>query len=110
MTTSRKRWLTALLVLVLAAGGYYAWQNLRRDNLPAGIASGNGRIEAIEIDIATKTPGRIQDILVREGDFVTTGQILARMDTTQSEAQLRQAKAQLRRASEGTSKYPLWGV
>jgi HlyD family secretion protein len=101
MTTSRKRWLTALLVLVLAAGGYYAWQNLRRDNLPAGIASGNGRIEAIEIDIATKTPGRIQDILVREGDFVTTGQVLARMDTTQSEAQLRQAKAQLRRASIG---------
>ena len=101
MTTTRKRWLTALLVLALAAAGYFAWQKLARDNLPPGIASGNGRIEATEIDIASKTPGRIQDILVREGDFITTGQILARMDTTQLEAQLRQAKAQLRRASIG---------
>jgi len=101
MTTTRKRWLTALLVLVLAAGGYLAWQKLGGDNLPPGIASGNGRIEATEIDIASKTAGRIQDILVREGDFVTTGQVLARIDTTQLEAQLRQAKAQLRRASIG---------
>jgi HlyD family secretion protein len=72
---------------------------LRRDNLPPGIASGNGRIEATEIDIAAKMPGRIQDILVREGDFVTAGQVLARMDTTQLEAQLRQAEAQWRRAN-----------
>jgi HlyD family secretion protein len=101
MTTTRKRWLTALLVLVLAAGGYFAWQKLGGDNLPPGIASGNGRIEATEIDIASKTAGRVQEILVREGDFVTTGQVLARIDTTQLEAQLRQAKAQLRRASIG---------
>ena len=99
MTQSRKRWLTALLVVVLAAGGYFAWEKLRRDNLPPGIASGNGRIEATEIDIAAKMPGRIQDILVREGDFVTAGQVLARMDTTQLEAQLRQAEAQWRRAN-----------
>ena len=83
MTQSRKRWLTALLVVVLAAGGYFAWEKLRRDDLPPGIASGNGRIEATEIDIAAKMPGRIQDILVREGDFVTAGQVLAHMDTTQ---------------------------
>jgi HlyD family secretion protein len=96
---NRKRWLAALLVVLLAAGGYFAWEMLRRDNLPPGIASGNGRIEATEIDIAAKMPGRIQDILVREGDFVTAGQVLARMDTTQLEAQLRQAEAQWRRAN-----------
>lgn len=82
----------------LGAGGYFAWQKLGGDNLPPGFASGNGRIEAVEIDIATKTPGRIQEILFREGDFVTVGQVLARMDTTQLHAQLRQAEAQLRRA------------
>jgi HlyD family secretion protein len=98
MTQSRKRWLTALLVVALVAGGYLAWQKLGRDTLPPGIASGNGRIEATEIDIAAKAAGRIQDILVREGDFVTAGQLLARMDTTQLEAQLRQAEAQFRRA------------
>ena len=45
------------------------------------MASGNGRIEAVEIDIAAKAAGRLKDILVREGDFVTTGQTLAVMDT-----------------------------
>jgi HlyD family secretion protein len=93
-----KSWLIALLVVVRAAGGYFAWRKLGRDNPPPGFASGNGRVEAVEIDIATKTPGRIREILVREGDFVTVGQVLARMDTTQLHAQLRQAEAQLRRA------------
>lgn len=81
-----------------ARAATFAWQKLGGDNLPPGFASGNGRIEAVEIDIATKTPGRIQEILFREGDFVTVGQVLARMDTTQLHAQLRQAEAQLRRA------------
>jgi HlyD family secretion protein len=98
MKKNRKGWLVALLIVVLAAGGYFAWKKFGTDNLPPGIASGNGRIEATEIDIATKTAGRIQEILVREGDFVNVGQVLARMDTTQLQAQLRQAEAQLRRA------------
>jgi HlyD family secretion protein len=101
MATNRKPWMVALLVAILAAGGYFAWQKLGRSSLPEGFASGNGRIEGTEIDIATKTPGRVQDILVREGDFVTAGQVLAQMDTVQLEAQLRQAEAQLRRATIG---------
>lgn len=71
MRSNRKRWLIALLVVVLGAGGYFAWRKLGGDNLPPSFASGNGRIEAVEIDIATKAPGRIRDILAREGDFVT---------------------------------------
>jgi HlyD family secretion protein len=71
MKTKRKRWLIALLVMVLGASGHFAWQELRGDNLPAGFASGNGRIEAVEIDIGTKTPGRIREILTREGDSLT---------------------------------------
>ncbi|RTE94255.1 HlyD family efflux transporter periplasmic adaptor subunit [Bradyrhizobium sp. LVM 105] len=98
MKSNRKRWMTVLLVVAAAIGGYYAWQRFGKNSLPPGIASCNGRIEAVEIDIATKPPGRIQEILVREGDFVTVGRVLARMDTTQLHAQLRQAEAQLRRA------------
>ncbi|MET4841761.1 HlyD family secretion protein [Bradyrhizobium japonicum] len=94
-----KAWVAALIVVALAAGGYFFWQKLGRSSLPEGFASGNGRIEGTEIDVATKTPGRVKDILVREGDFVSVGQVLAQMDTLQLEAQLRQAEAQLRRAT-----------
>lgn len=97
MTGAGRKWLLGL-VAVLIAGGYYAWQQTTNKALPAGIASGNGRIEAVEIDISTKSPGRIKEILVDEGGLVKSGEVLARMDTTQLEAQRRQAEAQLQRA------------
>ncbi|MGI6855410.1 HlyD family secretion protein [Mesorhizobium sp. 1B3] len=101
MTHTRKSWLLAALLAIVAIAGYYAWQTFNSGGLPAGFASGNGRIEAVEIDVSTKTPGRIKEILVNEGDFVQAGQTLARMDTEQLEAQRRQAEAELRRAVIG---------
>ncbi len=101
MTKSGRRWLWPALAVILAVAGYYGWQKFGHRNLPDGIASGNGRIEAVEIDISTKAAGRIRDILVAEGEFVTVGQVLARMDTDQLEAQRRQATAQLHRATVG---------
>ena len=95
------RWLILGALIVLGAAGYYAWQRSKDGQLPEGIASGNGRIEAVEIDVSTKAAGRIKEILVGEGDFVKTGDVLARMDTTQLEAQRRQAEAQLQRAEIG---------
>lgn len=90
--------LLVVALVALAAIGVIAWQYLDSDDLPAGIAAGNGRIEAVEIDIATRTSGRITEILVAEGDFVTAGQVIARMDTEQIQAQRREAEAQLQRA------------
>jgi HlyD family secretion protein len=98
---SRRTWLIAGLLIAVGAGGYYAWQKSKDGDLPEGIASGNGRIEAVEIDVSTKAPGRIKEILVDEGDFVKAGEVLARMDTVQLEAQRRQAGAQLQRAMIG---------
>lgn len=97
-TSRRARIVAAVLVLAVV---YFAWNRYSGSGLPAGIASGNGRIEAVEIDVAAKTAGRIKEILVNEGDFVEAGQVLARMDTDQLEAQRRQAEAQLKRARIG---------
>lgn len=58
----------------------------------------NGRIEATQIDIATKLAGRVADVSVNEGSFVETGQIVARMDTASLQAELHQAEAQLEQA------------
>lgn len=96
------RWLlkaaAALTVVVVLYG---VWLFVQPKGLPAGLASGNGRIEAVEIDIATKTAGRVEDILVDEGDFVTAGQVLARMDTDVLQAQAKQAEAQKQQAVIG---------
>src|SRR5690606_20060178 len=87
-----------LLAVVLAGVAGAAWYALQPRGLGEGFASGNGRIEATEIDVATKLGGRIASIDVSEGDFVLPGQALARMDTEVLQAQLAQAEAQVRQA------------
>ncbi len=80
-----------LLVLVIAlaggAGGAWYWWKGQQGKLPEGLVSGNGRIESDQVDIAAKSAGRIQEVLVREGDLVTAGQVLARIDITELQAQ-----------------------
>lgn len=63
-----------------------------------GFTKGNGRIEATEIDVSTKIAGRVEELLVNEGDFVTAGQPLARIASASLEAQLAEAQAQHRQA------------
>jgi HlyD family secretion protein len=92
------KWLLVAAIVIAAGGVYYFWRHLADDSLPEGIVGGNGRIEATEIDISTKTAGRLREILVREGDFVKAGQVLAQMETDQLLARKRQAEAELRRA------------
>jgi HlyD family secretion protein len=98
MNVLKTRWLLAALVVIAAGGGYYAWQQAHSQDLPDGIVEGNGRIEAVEIDIATKSAGRLRAVNVKEGDLVKAGQVLAQMDMDQLSAQKRQAEAELRRA------------
>jgi HlyD family secretion protein len=98
MFKDKKRWFKWIAtVLVLGAAAIFVWQRygVKRDE---GLASGNGRIEATEIDVAAKIPGRIREILVHEGDFVTAGQVVVLMDTDSLMAQRREAEAQLQRA------------
>nr|WP_304529409.1 HlyD family efflux transporter periplasmic adaptor subunit [Dyella sp. C9] len=83
----------AAAVVVAVLLGVFAWQKLRPSGPGEGFASGNGRIEATEIDIATKLAGRVQDILVQEGDFVKAGQTLARMQIDVLQAQRAEAVA-----------------
>lgn len=101
MPTFPQKWIIAAIVALPTAGGFWAWTVSRDTGLPTGIAGGNGRVEAVEIDVSTKIAGRIAEILVDEGDFVSAGQVLARMDTKQLEAQRKQAEAALRRAEIG---------
>lgn len=96
-----KSWIITLVAgAIIATGGTLYWRQQTSAQLPAGIVSSNGRIEADQINIATKFAGRIQTIGVDEGDIVDAGQILARMDTVELDAQIRQAESQIRRAEK----------
>ncbi len=79
-----------LLAAALAGGGVLGWQAWQTwmMALPPGIASGNGRVESVQVDVTTKEPGRVKTILVHEGDMVKPGQIVAKMDTVTLEAEL----------------------
>ncbi|MFG1465613.1 biotin/lipoyl-binding protein [Xanthobacter sp. DSM 24535] len=80
-----------LLILVIAlaagAGGAWYWWQSQQSKLPEGLVSGNGRIESDQVDIAAKSAGRVREVLAQEGDLVAAGQVLARIDTTELQAQ-----------------------
>ncbi len=94
-----KKTAVVIVALVCAFGaGLMVWKYSLEPGSLEGFASGNGRIEAEEVDIATKLPGRVSEILAEEGDLVEAGQVLARMDTKSLEAQLLGAEAQVNQA------------
>ena len=99
MPSALVRRLSAVLLLLLLGGALFLlYRHNQRPALPAGIAAGNGRLEAIEVDVATKVAGRLAKVLPHEGDNVTAGQVVAELDADDLRAQLRAAEAQIRQA------------
>lgn len=93
MTTLLKPIVLAALAVVLAGSGYVALDRwVLNHGLPDGLIQTNGRIEGDHVTVASKFPGRIQDLLVREGATVTQGQVLIRLDNIQTTARVQQAK------------------
>ena len=97
-------WLRAAVLLALvAAAGAVVWSRVQGPDVPDGFAWGNGRLEATEVRIAAKRAGRILQVLVDEGDTVEAGQLVARLDASDLEAQLREAEATLNAATSERS-------
>jgi HlyD family secretion protein len=94
----KNKLIPAVVVAAVAVIAILGWTALKPSGPGAGFVSGNGRIEATEIDVSTKLAGRIQDILVNEGDFVQAGQLLAHMQIAVLDAQRSEARAQNRQA------------
>ena len=98
---NRRQWIRAawvvgiLAVMVIAV--LLAWQFIKAQRGKV-IASANGRIEATEVNIAAKYAGRIVKEFVDQGDYVTKGEVVAKMDTDVLQAQLREAQAKVQEA------------
>jgi HlyD family secretion protein len=91
-----KKLILLTVAVAVVGGGVVAWLILSKPALPPGFAASNGRLEAKQVDIATKYQGRIAEVLADEGDTVESGQIVAKMDTQPLEAELRNAEAKIR--------------
>ncbi|MDR3468838.1 MAG: HlyD family efflux transporter periplasmic adaptor subunit [Xanthobacteraceae bacterium] len=98
---TKRTWILAGVgVLALAVAAYVGWREFNRSPYPDWIVSSNGRLEAEQVDITSKYPGRIAQVLVEEGQMVDAGAVVVRLDAAETEAQLRAAEAQVRRATQ----------
>ncbi len=97
-TAWRFRALIAIAILIGGGGAAYYWWQRLHPPLPPGIAFGNGRLEANEINIDTKYAARIAEMLADQGDLVKAGQVVARMDTRDLQASLKRSQAQVEQA------------
>ena len=124
MKTPQKRWKTIAIligVLLVSVIAYKIYANIavgkeraaralagrtvtvevaalqRRDLLPQFSFSAN--LEAIwSTDVSAKADGRIDQLLVEEGDKVTAGMVIAKLDTNELAAQVMQADGQVLQA------------
>jgi HlyD family secretion protein len=89
----RNRLLILLLLVVAAAVGIYAWRGSR-----ARVADGElvlfGNVDLRQVLLAFQNEERIAEVLVQEGDRVTPGQVLARVDASRLQPRVSEAEAQ----------------
>lgn len=102
-------WLVAALVLLLALAGigwYLRWAQvlvvetvtaapLSAVSADTAVLDATGYVTARrEATVSSKTTGKLAEVLIEEGDRVTKGQVLARLDNSNVTAQLRLAQAE----------------
>ncbi|PJK03227.1 hypothetical protein CO615_01370 [Lysobacteraceae bacterium NML75-0749] len=87
-SSSRRRLAMIAALLLLGILGYGLWRSAK----PEAVIL-QGQMEAEEIDIAPKISGRVAEVLVQEGQQISVGTPLLRMDSPELEAKLAQAEA-----------------
>jgi HlyD family secretion protein len=83
--------LTAVIALAMLLAGC-------RDKADDGTIHLNGRIEAPTVDLGPKVPGRVTEVLVREGDRVKAGALLVRLDLGETSIAVEREQAGVRSA------------
>ena len=92
----RSRVVRILLIAAVVVAGLVIWKVFfATPSLPDSIVALSGRIEGDDSAVAPKTSGKILEVTVREGDTVTAGQLIARLDDAQVRAREDEARAAL---------------
>ena len=92
---NRKRLIVIAIVLLIGIAGY-VWASSRPKPLVA-----SGTVEARDIRVGSKVGGRIEQVLVREGDRVEANQVLATFDDRELKANLDASLANLQKLQHG---------
>ena len=92
--------LLAVLIAAAAGGGWWLYQQQESTALPDFVFHSNGRLELNRLDVASLYPGRVERVLVAEGDAVKANEVLVDLSSAQSSGQLAAAQATTLRAAE----------
>jgi HlyD family secretion protein len=95
MNRNRVLIIIAIAVALAATALYAGW--FHRDNS----LQGSGTVEARDIRVGSKIGGRIDKVLVREGDSVQPEQVLITFDDKELQAALQQSRAGAEKAQRG---------
>lgn len=92
--------LLAVLLAAAVGGGWWLYQQQESTALPDFVFHSNGRLELNRLDVASLYPGRVERVLVAEGDAVKANEVLVELSSAQSSGQLAAAQAATLRAAE----------
>lgn len=87
-------------MLAVVGAAALLWRPWQIDTAETHLVSGNGRLEATDIAVASKYAGRLQAVLVQEGDLVSAGQPLAQLQVDTLDAQRDEAQARWQQARQ----------
>lgn len=105
------RWIVVVILLLIAAAGAWYWRTSRSvltvrvaaaqlqsagSSGPGAVLDASGYVTARRrATVSSKVTGKVLEIFVEEGQAVRQGQVLARLDDSQTRAALALAQAQL---------------
>jgi HlyD family secretion protein len=89
----KKRIPVIIILLILVAAGIYYYS--LRNGQDQGSLRISGNIEVTDVRLSFKIPGRLEEMLVDEGDLVVKGQLIARLENSDQVLALKQARASL---------------
>ena len=94
-----------IVPVIVAAVAVGVWWNKHKSQAPETELTLHGNVDIRQVELAFNASGRIADILVREGDRVKQGQLLARLDTERLRLSLRQSEAQTNAQRQIVARY-----
>jgi HlyD family secretion protein len=97
----KKYGLTVVIAVLLAVASLFIYNKVNPEKLAKNLVSGTGRIDGDIISLNTKYPGRVEKILVEDGQEIKKGEVVAKLQSDEYQAKLRAIDETIHSAKEG---------